>query len=240
MVNLGLSQHLNPTYNLAQPYPHIVLDNFIPTDIATQCYHNLSNYNNWGYDDMKGYIEEERDSQVNKFFTPWGGNSMETIESDMPVVWKVIQYLNSPMFLSYLESLTGINNILADPSLNGGGCHYIKRGGRLALHTDYGIHHETKLHRRINLLLYLTPNWQEEWGGHLEMWRKEPRTHFKSVLPSFNRAIIFNTTNESIHGHPTPLNVPEDNGRYSIAMYYFTQDRPTEEKSDEISAVWYK
>lgn len=239
MINLEIANHLTPTYNRGVPYPHIVLDNFIPTDIANQCYLNMSNYNNWGYDDMLGYSEFERDSQVNKFFTPWSDDTMNSLQSDMPVVWKVIQYLNSPMFLSYLENLTGINNIVADPTLNGGGCHYIKRGGKLSLHTDYGKHSENGLYRRLNLLLYLTPDWKEEWGGHLEMWRKEPRTLLKKILPSFNRAIIFNTTNKSIHGHPHPLDIPEDVGRYSIAMYYFTKDVPPNEQSDDVSAVWY-
>lgn len=240
MINLELSKHLNSAYNLAEPYPHIVIDDFISEDIAKQCYLDMTQYNYWGMDSMQGYAEEDRDAQVNKFFTPWGADSMERMESDMPVVWKTIEYLNSRMFINYLEELTGIQNILPDPTLNGGGCHYIKKGGRLALHTDYGKHPQNGLHRRINLLLYLTPDWNESWGGDLELWKKEPRIHYKSILPLFNRAVIFNTTNDSIHGHPDPLNVPHDGGRYSIAMYYFTEDRPIEEQSNATSAIWYE
>jgi len=240
MVNTDLSKHLHSTYKLAEPYPHIVLDNLIPEDIAKQCYLDMSNYDYWGYDSMEGYPIDEQNAQVNKFFTPWNDESLNSLSDKMPVVSKVIDYLNSKLFTNFLEELTGIDNILPDPTLNGGGCHYIKRGGRLALHTDYGKHPKTKFHRRINVLLYLTPDWQKEWGGHLELWRKEPWTHFKSILPIFNRAIIFNTTNDSIHGHPTPLNVPENGGRYSIAMYYFTEDRPIKEQSNATSAIWYE
>jgi Rps23 Pro-64 3,4-dihydroxylase Tpa1-like proline 4-hydroxylase len=200
----------------------------------------MKNYTHWSFDQMMGYAKEVRGAQFKKFFTPDGIDTLEYIESDMPVVWKTIQYFNSQIFINYLEQLTGISNIIPDPTLNGGGCHYIKNGGRLALHTDYGKHPDTNLHRRINLLLYLTPEWSDEWNGHLELWKKEPWSHYKSILPVFNRAVIFNTTNDSIHGHPVPLNVPNDVGRYSIAMYYFTEYRPMEEQSNATSAIFYE
>ena len=156
----------------------------------------------------------------------------------MPAVWKCLQYFNSRPFLLFLEKLTGIKDLIADVDFEGGGIHKIKNGGRLELHSDYNKHPNKDIWRRINLLLYLTPNW--DYNGHLDLYEKEPLVKVKSILPTFNRAVIFNTTDDSIHGHPIPLVCPEEISRYSFALYYFTKDRPEHEKSNSKAAIWYK
>lgn len=239
MTNLELGKHLNSNYNLSIPFPHIVFDNFISDDIAKQCYHSMNSFNDWGFDSMLGYPEHERNSQVKKWFAPWSVDNISSVENNMPVVWKTLQYLNSPTFLTFLSELTGIQDLIPDPTFHGGGCHKIGSGGRLEIHSDYNRHPKNNLYRRINLLLYLTPNWQEQWGGHLELWKNEPFIKMKSILPNFNRAVIFNTTDTALHGHPQLLNTPSDVYRYSLALYYFTKDRPDHEKSNSESAVWY-
>jgi len=188
---------------------------------------------------MLGYEEHARNSQVNKFYTPWCDDNIQDIKENMPVVWKVLQYYNSPPFLKFLTQLTGIEGLIADPVFNGGGCHKISNGGRLEIHSDYDRHIDNGLYRRINLLLYVTPDWKEEWGGNLELWTLDPFVKHKSIPPLFNRAVIFNTTYDALHGHPIPLSCPEDVHRYSLALYYFTQDRPEHEKSNSKSATWH-
>ena len=240
MINSSMGKHLKSVYQHSLPYPHIIFDNFIQDDIAKQCYIDMKNYQNWGSDDMMGYHEDWRDSQINKWFTPWDSQSMDDIRTQMPVVGKTIDYFNSPLFLKFLSELTGIKDLIADKDMAGGGCHKISKGGRLEIHSDYNKHPNNGLWRRINLLLYLTPNWESEWGGDLELWNHDPFVKTKSLQPKFNRAVIFNTTDTALHGHPQLLNVPDGEHRYSIALYYFTKDRPDEEKSDSESAIWYK
>tara|TARA_Y100001938_G_scaffold78385_1_gene108284 strand:- start:1571 stop:2299 length:729 start_codon:yes stop_codon:yes gene_type:complete len=237
MINKSLAKSCRSNYALANPFPHIVIDDFIPEDLALQCYNQMSKHTNWTWDDMKGYREEERNSQVNKFWTPYNDESKQLVQSNMPAVWKCLEYFNSRTFLIFLENLTGIKDLIADVDFEGGGIHKIKNGGRLELHSDYNKHPKKDIWRRINLLLYLTPNWN--YNGHLDLYEKDPLVKVKSILPSFNRAVIFNTTDDSIHGHPTPLVCPEDISRYSFALYYFTKDRPEHEKSDSKSAIWY-
>ena len=238
MINKSLADSCRSNYALANPFPHIVIDDFIPEDLALQCYNQMSQHQEWMFDTMMGYPEDERDSQVNKWWTPFDTDSKNRIESDMPAVWKCLQYFNSRPFLLFLENLTGIKDLIADVDFEGGGIHKIKNGGRLELHSDYNKHPHKDIWRRINLLLYLTPNWN--YNGHLDLYEKEPLVKVKSILPTFNRAVIFNTTDDSIHGHPTPLVCPEEISRYSFALYYFTKDRPEHEKSDSKAAIWYK
>lgn len=238
MINTDLASSLKSTYQLGNPYPHIIFDNFLPQDIAKQTFIELSNHNNWAWDDMSGYSESEKLAQVNKWWTPWDSES-KTILSNLPVTWKCLEYFNSKQFLLFLEELTGIENLIPDVDFEGGGVHKITNEGRLELHSDYNKHPnpEKDMWRRINLLLYLTPDWK--YNGDLELWNKDPLTHIKTISPQFNRAVIFNTTDEAIHGHPTPLVCPTDVSRYSFALYYFTKDRPEEEKSDSTAAIWY-
>lgn len=238
MINKSLADSCRSNYALANPFPHIVIDDFIPKDLAIQCYNQMSQHEDWMFDSMMGYPEHERDSQVNKWWTPYDSDSKNKIESDMPAVWKCLQYFNSRPFLLFLENLTGIKDLIADVDFEGGGIHKIKNGGRLELHSDYNKHPNKDIWRRINLLLYLTPNWN--YNGHLDLYEKEALVKVKSILPTFNRAVIFNTTDDSIHGHPIPLICPDEVSRYSFALYYFTKDRPEHEKSDSKAAIWYK
>ena len=84
----------------------------------------------------------------------------------------------------------------------------------------------------------LCENWQDEWGGHLELWDKDLKTLCIKVAPIFNRVIVFNTSETSYHGHPHPLNTPPGVSRNSLALYYYTKDRPEEEKAPWHSVVW--
>src|SRR5437879_5521062 len=81
----------------------------------------------------------------------------------------VFDYLNSPRFVSQIADLVGCD-LFPDPGLHGGGWHAHARGGKLNVHLDYSIHPKLGLERRVNLIVYLTPGWKQEWGGALGLW----------------------------------------------------------------------
>ena len=70
-------------------------------------------------------------------------------------------------------------------------------------------------------MIYLNKNWQDSYGGKLELWDKNMQACQVQVAPLFNRAVIFNTDADSFHGHPDPLTTPNDVTRKSIALYYY-------------------
>lgn len=140
-----------------------------------------------------------------------------------------MHYLNSQPWLEFLSELTGIQNLIPDPTFDGGGCHQIQPGGMLKLHADFNKHPVTKLDRRLNVLIYLNEDWHEEYGGHFELWDREMKESRKKILPLFNRMAMFTTTSTSYHGHPNPLTCPPDRTRKSLALYYYTNGRPEEE-----------
>ncbi|TYO60757.1 2OG-Fe(II) oxygenase, partial [Bradyrhizobium hipponense] len=140
--------------------------------------------------------------------------------------------------LGFLERLTGIEGLIPDPYLLGGGLHMIPRGGRLAIHADFNIHKKLRLDRRLNLLLYLNYDWKEEWGGALELWDKDVKTKERAYLPIANRMVVFSTTDTAYHGHPDPLRSPKGKYRRSIALYYYTNGRPEDERSADHSTIF--
>lgn len=144
-----------------------------------------------------------------------------------PETYKLLSYLNSREFITQLQRITGIQRLYPDIGLHGGGLHIHGRGGKLNVHLDYSIHPKLKLQRKLNLILYLSENWNSQWGGGLELWShnketNKPDNKVVTIDNIFNRAILFDTTQNSWHGFPTPLTCPEGIYRKSIAVYYLT------------------
>jgi 2OG-Fe(II) oxygenase superfamily len=116
-------------------------------------------------------------------------------------------------------------NLHLDFGLNGGGWHMHGRGGDLNVHLDYSIHPKLGEQRKLNIILYMTPDWKEEWGGHLELWSHDeetnrPKDRVSRLAPKFNTAVIFDTTQNSWHGLPEFVSCPEGQYRRSLAAYY--------------------
>jgi hypothetical protein len=201
---------LRARYQSASPYPHITLDDFLNPDELQKCVVEFDHLNNSdGWINYVHFNEKKR-----------GLNKAELLP---PHIKKTIDTLNTPEFLSFLSHLTGIPDLVRDDSHEGGGIHQSTRGGFLNIHADFTVHpHHRNWQRRINVLVYLNPDWKEEWGGKLELWDKEMKGCVESVLPVFNRCVIFNTDHDSYHGHPDPMTCPEGTFRRSIALYYYT------------------
>jgi Rps23 Pro-64 3,4-dihydroxylase Tpa1-like proline 4-hydroxylase len=197
-------------YAESKPFPHIVIDEFFDRNEMGLVLSELDQV-----DRSKRYAKFlDRKTDHNKFaFYP---------DVVGPHTARLALWLNSGPFLSYLEKLTGVPNLIADPSYFGGGVHWIENGGYLEVHADFNHLKKYNLERRINLLLYLNKDWKDAYQGRLELWDRETMEKKKEVAPVFNRAVIFSTNKEALHGHPTPLNTPPGIARRSLALYYYT------------------
>ena len=133
------------------------------------------------------------------------------------------QLCSEPM-LDWLREVTGIADLVADPMFHGGGLHESFRGGWLNIHADWTQHPHLPLVRRLNLIVYLTRDWREEWGGALELWTPGAAAAGARLPPLFNRAVIFPTTAETLHGFPDPLRCPAGVSRRSASVFYWSPD----------------
>lgn len=147
-----------------------------------------------------------------------------------PVSKAFTHFLNSEPFLQFLQELTSIDEtLLPDPYFEGGGFHQTKPGGFLKIHADFNKHRQTGLDRRLNVLVYLNKDWKDEYGGHFELWDKDMTKCVSKIPPRFNTMALFTTTDYSYHGLPNPLTCPPDRSRKSLALYYYTNGRPSSE-----------
>jgi 2OG-Fe(II) oxygenase superfamily len=196
-------------YREAQPYPHIIIDNFLPTDVIERVAGSFPNR------------ALAHDTVMLDEFSHFRKRQVRPDECD-PFARSFFQFLNSVAILSFLEGLTGVDGLISDPHFEGGGFHEISRGGKLGVHADFRIHRKLHLVRRLNLLLYLNKDWDDSYGGALELWDTKMVSSVYSIPPILNRCVIFNTDVDSFHGHPDPLNTPAGVTRKSIATYYYT------------------
>jgi 2OG-Fe(II) oxygenase superfamily len=133
--------------------------------------------------------------------------------------------LASSAFLLDLAYVTGIPDLVADEELVGGGMHITGPGGRLDVHVDFNYLKDRELYRRLNLLLYLNPEWDEQWGGHIQLWDKDVKNCRQAFAPALNRCVIFETSDISFHG-VTPVTSSAPFPRISFATYYYTREPP--------------
>ena len=210
-------------FRRAEPFPHIVIPNFLPAEIAEALAAEFPAPTdiNWRLAGP-GDVAHTGDPDVEKL-----GNSNEDLFP--PLIRHVMHEFNSGVFMNFLNVLTGIETLSPDPSFYGCGLHSTGRGGRLMIHADASRHPNPKLHQILNAIYYVTPDWQEAWGGHLELWNRDASECVKRVTPSFNSMLIFFTGAKSFHGHPHPLTTPPGIRRNSLAAYYYTTDREIDE-----------
>jgi hypothetical protein len=217
---------LREQYVSARPFPHIVIDNLFDDETLDAI---LAEFPKPDEIEWAAFDNPTEKKLGYRYTSPLRRNLRDFLYE-----------MNSPPVLQFLEKLTGIEGLIPDPYYGGAGPHQILPGGFLKIHADFNWHPLMKLDRRLNLLVYLNKDWQEEYGGHLELWDREMAHCEQKILPVFNRTVVFSTTDFSYHGHPTPLACPEGRSRKSVSFYYYTNGRPEEERSAPHDTIFRK
>jgi hypothetical protein len=204
-------------YRSALPYPHVVIDHFLPAWVGDRL------VSVFPVPDDPLWLDWTKRDVLHQPGKQGIGHARQ-LEGADPFIHNVLFAFNSYPMIRFLETLTGIVGLVPDPSYVGGGLHQILPGGTLAVHADFNYLEHVGLYRRLNLLLYLNKGWKESYGGHLEMWDASMSRCVKRILPIFNRCVIFNTLDTAHHGHPEPLACPREKTRKSLALYYYSRE----------------
>jgi hypothetical protein len=204
----GLGTDLHPAYESAQPFPHIVIDDFLPPEILELC---LDHFPREIPDGARTF-----DRAQERLKTQYMPDSLDD------EVRNLFYAFNALPFIRVVENITGIKGLIPDPYFAGAGFHEIRQGGHLSVHSDFNHHKPMNLERRVNTLIYLNKDWRDEFGGQLELWDDAMQNCVQSVVPVYNRCVMFSTTSRSWHGNPQPIAHPDGVSRKSIALYYYT------------------
>lgn len=214
LIKLGDRDALRKTFRTTTPFPFFVIDGFLDEDFARSV--------------CRAYPDYKAARRLGREFNRL--NEKHKIQicdaSYFPSPIKILsEALSSSSFLQDIGYITGINCLIADSTLLGGGIHVTGPSGRLDVHVDFNYLKEQKLFRRLNILLYFNSVWEDTWGGHIELWDAQMKNCMHSLSPVFNRCVVFETSEISFHG-VTPVTCPSGLVRNSFAAYYYTKEAP--------------
>ncbi|MGR3503184.1 2OG-Fe(II) oxygenase [Pseudaestuariivita sp.] len=194
-------------YQSGKPFHYIGVDNFLPLEITEKVREEAL---------MLRQKEAEHSSLQEHLKSSYNPDTLPDYSRS------VFHAFNSLAFIRFLEEMTGITGLIPDPYYFGAGIHRTETGGYLGIHADFNYHQRMNLERRLNVLIYLNPDWKDEYGGAFEVWNSGMKNKVAGFTPVMNRMCCFSTTSDSWHGNPEPVNHPEDEPRLSIALYYYT------------------
>ncbi len=218
---MAAKEELREQFRAGSPYPHIVIDGFFDPEILDRV---IKDFPSQGGRDWIKYDTENEIKQTSRGI------------ADLSAFTQAFfMQLNSEPMLGFLRFVTGHADLVADPLFHGGGLHESFRGGWLNVHVDWTQHPVLPLARRLNLIIYLNRDWEPAWGGALDLCDHVTKTAGASVVPSFNRAVIFETNDETLHGFPDPMTCPVDRSRKSVSLFYWSPDPEAVKKSSFIT-----
>jgi len=224
----GHADDLARQFAAAQPFRHVVIEPFLDPQFCSELIAQFPPFES-------GDARNERGEQAGK-------SVIGAIARLGPAYRQFDRLMRDGEFLTLVGRITGIPGLLYDGDYIGGGTHENRAGQELDSHVDFNYHPRLGWHRRLNLIVFLNPQWEESWGGSLELLR-EPSDDSdgarRSVAPLANRAVIFETTESSWHGFPV-IRTPPGISRKSLAVYFYSHKRPAAEMVPSHGTYYYQ
>lgn len=149
-----------------------------------------------------------------------------------PVLGDVTFAFQDPRIVEVVEEITGISEQVPDSLLYAGGLSAMGQGHFLGAHIDNSHDASRQYYRTLNLLYYVTPDWEEANGGNLQLWDRRVSRNV-TIHSRFNRLVLMETTPWSWH---SVNEVRVDGLRKCVSNYYFSRRSPTGEDYFNITA----
>jgi len=206
-----INQHYDPralaeSHCAGVPVPYTIIDNFLPDEL---------------FDTLSFEVDFLQESDWTVFTNGTSYRKECRNFTNTPRIQSMAYSFQGSTFLKWIEQVTGIDKLVADPHFRGGGITRVSRGDRLGLHNDFNWNEQIRLTRRANIILYMNPEWDASWGGELEFWDFDRTECLVKIEPKPNRLAIWNYDERLIHGHPHPLMCPEHIARQNFIQFYY-------------------
>lgn len=228
IINSLTAEHsvdqLSRNFKNSVPIPMLVIDNFLPSKIAKELSLEIDSV----------------DASLCRKFTRNGSYMEECNDlSIMTAAQPVIAELHSQLFMNWLSKVTGIQHLLPDPYLVGAGYSRSFNSDSLKNHVDFNWNDSIRLYRKLTLIVYLTEDWSDDWGGHLEFTSFD-KHQIKKINVKWNRAVIWQHHEHCLHGYPEPISCPNTHSRKTLRLFYYVSDQlPLKDQPAHRSLYWY-
>ena len=185
------------------------VDNLLPEELVKKCYDVFPN------------PSEMRELKSIKEYKCVSAQ----MDKHHPFLEKVIYAFQDEKIVKLIGEICGIEKLYPDHSLYAGGLSLMSKDHFLNPHLDNSHDAEREKWRVLNLLYYVTPNWDSVNGGHLELWPDGPKKNPIVLESKCNRLAVMATHQTSWH---SVNKVTVSANRCCISNYYFS-DEPLKE-----------
>ncbi|WKB51481.1 2OG-Fe(II) oxygenase [Eleftheria terrae] len=223
-LQAGWQQQLAQQTQQAQPFPHFVIDGLFNPELLRLIAEEFDDCGEGGWRVVQSRHETTHRSTPDARLGPASRLYFSLV--------------NSPQFVELLSTVTGVEDLITDPKLYGGGLHETRNGGRFGIHRDFNRHPSTGLDNEMVLITYLNEGWDRQWGGALELWDSDAKSCVRQIWPDFGRTVLLRHCDISYHGHPHPLQAPDGVTRRSVACYYYSYSHARRERERRHSSLF--
>ena len=213
---------LRAAYASAVPFPHLVIDGLFSPESLRPIVEDFETSPPETWREIHSALQRKRATRPNSLLPAH--------------VQAYFDVLNSGPFIRFLSDVTGIDNLIPDPALHGGGMHEVGEGGAFEIHIDFEQHPRTFLNNRLVVITYLNDDWLPADGGSLELWYMKPPRCAASITPVFGRTVIMEQSRLAAHGHPHP--VTANRKRRSVTAYFYTNGHATATATDLLPTTY--
>ncbi|MGB7084258.1 MAG: 2OG-Fe(II) oxygenase [Phormidesmis sp.] len=205
------------------PFPHLIIDNLFSPELLEAV---------------------RQDAQRLEPFERKGTAPLQTappVYATGPTAGQFLLSLCSAQFCRFLETLTGVEGLISDAAFEGENAGILarQRGSVTKVCPGTNWHPRLKLDRRLHMRIYLNPDWDEQWGGQLELWDSARQNQFVKIPPVFNKTVVFSTTEAAYYGYPTPLSCPDGVILRSLCLNYYSSTRRESALPPTASTAYY-
>jgi Rps23 Pro-64 3,4-dihydroxylase Tpa1-like proline 4-hydroxylase len=138
-----------------------------------------------------------------------------------PILEEAIYAFQDQRVVALVTEITGIKSLSPDEHLYAGGISLMGHKHYLNPHLDNSHDKDRDQWRVLNLLYYVTPEWEEKFGGNLELWPHGLKEKQTTIHSKFNRLAVMATHDDSWHS-VSPIDA-EGKSRCCVSNYYFSK-----------------
>ena len=137
-----------------------------------------------------------------------------------PILEEIIYAFQDKRIVELIAEIVDIKETIPDEYLYNGGISMMGNHQFLNPHLDNSHDKDRNRWRVLNLLYYITPDWEEAYGGNLELWPDGLNQKQITIHSKFNRLVIMATHNKSLHSVAPVIN---EGYRCCVSNYYFSE-----------------